>query len=104
MVLERPELRLRVGIVVRGPRPREAVLQPEELDQVHGPARLHGAAAVIVDGEPVAGSEMPVDSLADEALCPPRVLPFRHHPADDIAGEDVDHDVEEEELAPPWSL
>ena len=104
MVLQCAELGFGAGIVIRGPGTGEAVLQPQELDQIHGSARFHGTSAVVVYSHSVSRLEVPLDCLADESLGAPGVLALRDHPADDVSREDVDHDVEEEELPAPGPL
>jgi hypothetical protein len=72
----------------------ETVLQAQEFYQIHSSARFHGTAALVVYSQSVSRPEVPLDRLTNKSLGASGVLVLRYHPADDIACEDVNHDVE----------
>jgi hypothetical protein len=58
--------------------------------QRHG-LRGHGWATVGVDGQLITGNPLPSARLADEPLSERGTLSMRHHPADHVPAEDIEH-------------
>src|SRR5206468_11753830 len=56
----------------------------------------HGRAAIGVDGELLAADALAGTRLANELLGQRRALAMSHHPAHDVAAEDIEHDVQVE--------
>ena len=93
-VLHRLELGLGVGIVVRDVRSGVGLGNSEvSQEQSHGLAS-HRAATVRVKGELVGFNVLLATALGDEALRERRTFSVSQHPANHVAGEDVEDDVE----------
>jgi hypothetical protein len=93
-VLERLELGLGEWVVVRDVRPRVALRDAEVGVQMRNRLRGHRRPAVSVDGKLAGGDSLPLASLFDELLGERCALAVGDHPADDVAAEDVEDDVQ----------
>ena len=68
----------------------DAEIRHEKGDGLRG----HDPPAVGVDGELAGGNLLLANGLLDELLGQFRALPRRDHPADDMAAEDIEDDIE----------
>jgi len=93
-VLERLELRLGVGVVVRHVRTAVAAGDTQIDEQLGDRLGGHRGAPVGVQGELVGFDAVAGEGVGDEGLGQLPGLGGRHHPADDVAAEDVDDHVE----------
>ena len=96
VILQGLELRLGERVVIghlgAAQRPRD----PEVGEQLCGALARHRRPAVGVQGEDLGPDALFVAGLFDETSGQRRVLPVGDHPADRVAAEDVEHDVEVE--------
>jgi predicted nucleic acid-binding protein len=93
-ILQRLELRLGEGVVVRDAGPR-VVLRDAEVGEEQGQRlRGHRCPAVGVNDELPSLDLLPLAGVADELARQDRALTVGEKPADDVAAEDVDQDVQ----------
>src|SRR5713226_3409599 len=95
-VLERLELRLRERVVVGDMRPGMGLGHAEIGEQEGDGLGGHRRPAIGVDGKLPAVDALPATGLVNEPLGQRGALAMGHHPADHVATEDVEHDVEVE--------
>ena len=102
-VLEGLELRFAVGVVVGDVRPGMGFLDPQVGQELGDGLGGHRGAVVRVD---VRGFRSAVsdDRVLDERSREVAVLPVVDFPVDGLAGEDVEHHVQVEVGAFPWSF
>ena len=96
MVLQGLELRLRERVVIGHLGAAQRARDPEVGEQLCGALARHRRAAIGVQSEPLGLNALFVAGLFDETTGQRRVLPVGDHPADRVAAEDVEHDVEVE--------
>lgn len=93
-VLQSPELAFRVGVVVGHIRSAVCFGDAQAGHQQGDRLGSHDPAAAGVDVELAGGNPMLADGFPDEPLGQFGALPGSHHPAGDVAAEDVEDDIE----------
>ena len=94
MVLEGLELGLGKGVVVTDLGPAERLSESQIGEQLSRALGGHRGAPIAVQGEHLRFDVVLAAGLLDEATGEIGVLAGREHPADDVAAEDVEQDVE----------
>src|SRR5664280_3832818 len=93
-VLEGFELTFRVGIVIRDMRPTVRLGDSQVRQQEGNRLGGHRGSAIGVEVELAGNDELLVAGVADQALGELGTFAIGHHPANDIAAEDVQDHVE----------
>jgi hypothetical protein len=102
-VLERLELRLGERVVIRDVRPRVALRDAEVRVQMRDHFRGPRRPAVRVDGQLTRRDSLALAGFFDELRRKRRALPVGDHPADNVAAEDVEEDVQVEVRPLRWA-
>ena len=99
LILRGTEMSLGERVVVRDAWATHALVDAEVGEEVLEGVACHRRTTVVVDREFGGHQVVARNRLLEELLGQSRVLVGRYHPADDVATEEVEHDVEVQEDA-----
>src|SRR5690606_8882867 len=106
LVLRGAKVRFGEGVVVGDSRAAHTLPNAKVREEGGEGVAGHRCTTVVVYGERIGRDAVPRDGLLEELFGKRGVLVGRNHPANRVATEEVEHDVEVEKLAPGerWNL